>query len=135
MQENLEKKLEAANKTANQTISEGNENEVQGKLAVPTVEVVKRGYVKHTENNQLVKTLSEAEINAKTEEHPTPDYIVLHQQVLEGADPLEAQRSFKPSEEVIQEGDREDIEDSPRSGPTKAAAINKQTEETQENAK
>jgi hypothetical protein len=111
--------IEAANATANQTIDEGNENEVQGKAPVPHVEVMKRGSTKWTDDAGVVqKTLNDAEPNAEIAKDQVPEYLQLHQEVLDGADPLEATLRYQDRDpaEAFQEGKLDDAEKHPRTG-------------------
>lgn len=113
----LEERIRAANETANQTIDQGNENEVQGRLAVPTVKVQKRGSTKWTdpETGQLRKELNDAEPNVRIAEGEKPDYLKLHEAVLNGEDPLKATLKFQGrEEESFAEGKLENAETHPR---------------------
>ena len=95
-EEELAALRETANHTANQTADEGSV-EVQGKLAVPYVEVVKRGQVKFTneETGELEKTLAEPEDEVET---PVPEYLEFHERVLDGEDPIALQKEYEARE-------------------------------------
>lgn len=90
----LEEEREAANNTANQT--DGNEHEVEGRLAVPYVKVEKRGFTKYTnkETGQLVKKLTNIKMETRSEEKP--EYLKLHEEVLKSnKDPLELNMAYQ----------------------------------------
>jgi hypothetical protein len=108
--------LKKVNSTANQTIDQGSE-EVQGKLAVPTTKVMKRGQTLWTDEDGVVhKELNDAEVNAEIGKDQVPDYIQLHQEVLEGADPIAASLKYqgRDPEEAFREGTLENAELHPR---------------------
>lgn len=115
-EDNLEELREQVNATANQTI-EGNVQEVQGKLAVPHAKVMKRGQTKWTdEAGVLHKELNDAEANVYLGEAELPQYLKLHQEILEGANPLEATLEYQgkdPAEDLV-EGKLQDAELHPR---------------------
>jgi hypothetical protein len=115
-------KAEAANETANQVLDDGSE-EAQGKLAVPRVEVMKRGSTKWTNEAGLVeKRLNDAQPNAPIASEEIPDYLKLHQEVLDGADPLEATLKYQGrEEEEFAEGNLADAELHPRTAGTGVA--------------
>jgi hypothetical protein len=115
--ENLADRRDAANHFAGQTTDEHNENEVQGKLAVPYVKVMKRGQTRWTdEDGNVHKELNDAEADAELTEEAVPEYLKLHQEVLEGRDPLEATLDYQSHdpEKVVQEGTLKDAELHPR---------------------
>jgi hypothetical protein len=123
--EKMAERAEAASEVANQTIDEGNEHEVQGKLAVPRTKVMKRGSTKWTDKDgNVVKELNDAEPNVRLADEELPDYLKLHQAVLDGADPLEETLKYqgrKPAEGFA-EGKLADAEKHPRTGGIGVAA-------------
>jgi hypothetical protein len=125
--------MNAANHTANQTIDEGNENEVQGKHAVPYVKVQKRGSTKwiDEETGEFHKELNDAEINEPLAKEEMPEYLKLHQEVLDGAPPLEATLKYqnRDSKNAFEEGKLKNAETSPRTGGIGTAALAPENEE------
>lgn len=115
----LDKRRDEANHTANQTLNDGNKHEVQGKLAVPETKVMKRGSTKWTdEDGNVIKKVNDAEVNKPLAEREIPQYLKLHQEVLDGADPIEATLAYqdKKPEDTFQEAKLADAEKYPRTG-------------------
>ena len=126
-------RLKAANNFAGQTIEDHNENEVQGKLAVPHAKVMKRGQTKWTDKDGVVhKELNDAEPNVKLADEQEPDYLKLHEKVLNGEDPIKATLDFqgRKPQEGFAEGKLKDAELHPRTMGVGAAtaAENEQKE-------
>lgn len=107
--------LKEVNGTANQTIDDGSK-EIQGKLAVPHAKVQKRGSTLWTDEDGVVhKELNNEEVNADIGEESIPNYLKLHQEVVEGADPLEATLKYQGAEEKeFREGALQNAETHPR---------------------
>lgn len=133
--EKMQERLKAANETANQTIDEGNPHEVQGKAAVPHVKVMKRGSTKWTDKDGVVhKELNDEEVNAELEDEELPDYLKLHQEVLDGADPIEATLKYQGNEEEsFAEGKLADAEKHPRTAGLGRAATAENVQKDEKN--
>lgn len=131
IKDDLTEMRKEANNTANQTTEEGSV-EVEGKLAVPHVKVQRRGSTIWTdEDGEVHKELNDEEPNANIGEEAVPLYLQLHQEVLDGADPLEATLDFaNKDEEELHEGTLENAELHPRTmGRDEAEAARKAEEE------
>lgn len=119
-------KLEKANQTAAQT-SETHVEEVQGKLAVPHAKVQRRGSTVWTDDDGRVhRELNDEEINADLGvEEATPLYLRLHQEVLDGADPIKASIEYQDKkDEEFDEATLKNAELHPRTGGDRPAEGN-----------